>query len=156
MSPDEPRTPEDELADLLVAYDEALAAGRAPGPESDGSHLSEPRSLTRLREDQEVVALLHRIWPHRPPADAAATPAPLPARDAAALVATLADAVQHAHERGIVHRDLKPANVLLSRKGDRPDVKAEPPALAGAPRLSDFEPLVTDFGLAKMLEEDPS
>ncbi|HJZ58351.1 MAG TPA: serine/threonine-protein kinase, partial [Gemmataceae bacterium] len=69
---------------------------------------------------------------------------PHPPKEAAWLVATLARAVQHAHEAGIVHRDLKPANVLLRRTGGPPDRFPIP--------LSLFEPKVADFGLAKQLD----
>src|SRR5947209_8498930 len=41
---------------------------------------------------------------------------PLPAAHAAALVRTLARAIEHAHAQQVVHRDLKPANILLQKK----------------------------------------
>jgi WD40 repeat protein/tRNA A-37 threonylcarbamoyl transferase component Bud32 len=63
---------------------------------------------------------------------------------AAELIRDVARAVHHAHERGVLHCDLTPSNVLL--RG--PNV--------GSGNLRDYAAVVTDFGLARLINDDPT
>src|SRR2546421_8548470 len=76
---------------------------------------------------------------------------PVPVRQSARLVATVAEAVQHAHDRGVLHRDLKPNNVILQATREDPD-EQEPPPGSCQLRGDTFIPRVVDFGLAKLIE----
>jgi WD40 repeat protein len=77
---------------------------------------------------------------------------PLPPGEAAALVEALARAAQAAHDKGVVHRDLKPANVLMASGGLTPPGAAHD-RRADAPPLAVCIPKLTDFGLARKLDE---
>lgn len=63
-------------------------------------------------------------------------PGPVRPREAAELLAALADAMHHAHTRGVLHRDLKPGNILLA-----------------AATLEPTNARIADFGLAKRQDD---
>lgn len=58
---------------------------------------------------------------------------PLPWQDALTLMQPVLDALAYAHEHKIIHRDIKPSNIILAEKG---------------------QPMLTDFGIAKILDLD--
>lgn len=57
---------------------------------------------------------------------------PMPWQKAVSLIIPVARALHHAHSKKIVHRDVKPSNIILNEEG---------------------EPMLTDFGVAKILGE---
>ena len=81
------------------------------------SHAGEPYFLMRYVEGTTLARRL---------ADG-----PLPAAEAARLLAPVCRAIQYAHEHGVLHRDLKPSNILIDAEG---------------------RPHVSDFGLAKRVD----
>ena len=62
----------------------------------------------------------------------------IPPRVAAEIVAQIAEATEHAHQRGIVHRDLKPGNVLLEHQASAAGEDFSAEHIAKYIRIADF------------------
>ncbi|MFC2028623.1 serine/threonine-protein kinase [Chloroflexota bacterium] len=58
---------------------------------------------------------------------------PIPWKEAFRMLLPIADALAYAHDEGILHRDVKPTNILLNEK---------------------FQPMLTDFGIARIMTEE--
>ena len=93
-----------------------------------GEHMGQPFFSMKLIEGQSLAEqIASGQW------NLGAGAPPERQHAVARLMAKVARAVQHAHERGVLHRDLKPSNILLDEHS---------------------EPHLTDFGLAKLVERD--
>src|SRR6516225_7403882 len=127
--------------DRTVALKMILAGGHA-GPADRDRFRTEGEAIARLQHPN--IVQIHEVGEHDGlpffslefcpggSLERKLAGTPLPSGEAAALVGQLARAMQAAHDKGVIHRDLKPANILLAEDGT---------------------PKITDFGLAKKLEE---
>ena len=71
-------------------------------------------------------------------------------RWSAALIAAIARAVAYCHRQKVVHLDIKPANIIMAKLDtDHADDSKVPIEHAILP----FRPMLTDFGVAKVVEE---
>jgi serine/threonine protein kinase len=143
----------------LVAL-KMILAGRHAGLVQAARFRSEAEAVARLQHPN--IVQIHEVGEHEGlpylclefvdggSLDRRLGGTPLPPRQAAQLVETLARAVQAAHEHGIIHRDLKPANVLLASGGVVSGERSEAPGTTThhSP-LTTHQPKITDVGLAK-------
>lgn len=114
------------LSDLLY---EPVSTELSDGTDGEIDLRALIRSLRSLRSEQDQTA-----DGSEPPPRPKNTRI-LPIEQTLSLILKVCDAVQFAHEHGVLHRDLKPGNILLREDG---------------------EPLVADFGLAKLKSSEGS
>jgi serine/threonine protein kinase len=146
----------------LVALKMILAGSHA-GPEDLARFRLEAEAVARLQHpnivqiyevgEQDGIPFLTLEFCGGGPLAALLCGKPLPGRDAAWVVEQVARGVHAAHQAGIVHRDLKPANILLAAAAWPPPEEEEAP-LAADSVLAGWVPKITDFGLAKRVQED--
>src|SRR5262245_51453097 len=78
--------------------------GEAAAPDSSATGADTIRFLVMERLDGQTLA--DRL-----------VRGPLPLADVLRHAAEIADALDHAHQRGLIHRDLKPGNVMITKAG---------------------------------------
>ena len=120
-------------------------AGSLASEEDAARFLREARSAAQLKHpgivalhetgqtDDGTLYLVEEFVQGTTLASRLADATPLPFRQAAELIAAVADALDYAHRHGVIHRDIKPSNILLDAEG---------------------RPHLMDFGLAKREAEE--
>ena len=86
-----------------------------------------------VRETDQLLYFVMKFVEGRPLDDIIREQGRLPIRMVQAILTEVGQALAYAHRRGVVHRDIKPANIMLDGEGWA---------------------VVTDFGIAKVLEGD--
>jgi len=117
------------LSDLLYEKTSGETSGRTRNAGDLRSLIHSLRSEKSLREQAEQAAAEAGEEQKPRPAETRI----LPVEQTLSILLKVCEAVQFAHEHGVLHRDLKPGNILLRVDG---------------------EPLVADFGLAKLNSSD--
>jgi len=88
--------------------------------------LNHPNIVSLIDKDQQEDGLLYAVYEYvdgETLKDHLESQGPLLPTDAAEIMASILDALAHAHELGIVHRDIKPANIMLFKVGAKQHVK---------------------------------
>ncbi len=153
----------DPELDRVVAI-KVPRAGHLAGPQDLDRFLREARSVALLRHPSivpvhevghadNVPYLVSEFVQGVTLGDLLTDRRPTP-REAAELIAAVADALQYAHDMGVVHRDVKPANIMLERvEGPGSRVQSVEAGSRGASPLNPepwtLNPRLMDFGLAK-------
>jgi tetratricopeptide (TPR) repeat protein len=149
----------------LVALKMVLAGGHA-GPSELARFRTEAESVARLQHpgivqifevgEHQGLPYLSLEYCSGGSVERLLNGTPLPARQAAELVERLARAMHAAHQANIIHRDLKPANILLQVAEGALDKEGQDRCSSlqfAVGTLQAAIPKITDFGLAKRLDE---
>ena len=124
-----------ELAHDAKAFDrferEARAASALDHPNicsiyELGEYEGQPFIVMQLLEGETLRELIESAGQQKKP---------LPTNEVIDLAMQVVKGLEAAHEKRIVHRDIKPANIFITNRG---------------------EAKILDFGLARMVEEDPN
>lgn len=117
---------------LLAGAGGAAALARFQREAELLARLSHPGIARIVEVDAEADGRPYLVMEYVDGSDLTTHCAKLSRDERLALLARVADAVEHAHARGVVHRDLKPSNILVDVEG---------------------HPRVLDFGIGQMLGE---
>jgi len=88
--------------------------------------LNHPNIVKLIDKGEQSDSLLYTVYEYidgHSLKEQLVTQGSLSATDAAEIMASVLDALSHAHDQGVIHRDIKPANIMLYKVGAKTHVK---------------------------------